>query len=79
MGLTDLVIVNIFECVADHTDAHVDEVGWSHLEHLLGELLAVFVDLLKNKDKTHLLSSLFVKKYQSPHAQWSQEDFKYYI
>lgn len=53
MGLTDLIIVNVFECVADHTDAHVDKVGRSHLEHLLGKLLSVFVDLLKNKHKTH--------------------------
>ncbi len=53
LGLTDLVIVNVFECVADHADAHVDKVRRSHLEHLLGKLLSVFVDLLKNKHKTH--------------------------
>lgn len=41
-----LVIVNVFERVADHTDAHVDQVGRSHLKDLLGELLSVLVDLL---------------------------------
>lgn len=30
-----LVVVNIFESVADHADAHVDQVRGSHLENLL--------------------------------------------
>ncbi len=30
-----LVVVDIFECVADHADAHVDQVRGSHLKNLL--------------------------------------------
>lgn len=45
-----LVIVNIFECVADHADAHVDQVRGSHLKNLFWELLSVLVDLLQEED-----------------------------
>ena len=45
-----LVVVNIFERVADHADAHVDQVRGRHLENLLGELLPVLVDLLSGED-----------------------------
>lgn len=38
--------MNIFESVADHANAHVDQVRGGHLEDLLGELLPVLVDLL---------------------------------
>lgn len=49
--ITDhLVIVHVFERVADHADAHVDEVRGSHLKNLLRELLPVFVDLLREED-----------------------------
>lgn len=41
-----LIIVNIFQGVADHANAHVDQIGGGHLEDLLGELLTVLVDLL---------------------------------
>lgn len=41
-----LIIMNIFQGVADHANAHVDQIGGGHLEDLLGELLAVLVDLL---------------------------------
>lgn len=41
-----LIIMNIFQGVADHADAHVDQIGGGHLEDLLGELLTVLVDLL---------------------------------
>lgn len=41
-----LVVVNIFQGVADHADAHVDQVRGGHLKHLLGELLSILVDLL---------------------------------
>ena len=30
-----LVVVNVFERVADHADAHVEQVGRGHLEDLL--------------------------------------------
>lgn len=42
--------MNVFERVADHADAHVDQVRGGHLEHLLRELLTVLVDLLQGKD-----------------------------
>ncbi len=42
--------MDIFERVADHADAHVDQVRGSHLEHLLGELLSVLVDLLQDEN-----------------------------
>lgn len=45
-----LVIVHVFERVADHADAHVDEVRGSHLKNLLRELLPVFVDLLREEE-----------------------------
>lgn len=38
--------MNIFECVADDTNPHVDQIRGGHLEDLLGELLTVLVDLL---------------------------------
>lgn len=41
-----LVVMNIFESVADHADAHVNQIRGRHLEDLLGELLTVLVDLL---------------------------------
>lgn len=41
-----LIVMNIFQSVADHTDAHVDQVRGGHLEDLLGELLTILVDLL---------------------------------
>lgn len=41
-----LIIMNIFQSVADHANAHVDQIGGGHLEDLLGELLTVLVDLL---------------------------------
>ena len=41
-----LVIMDVFKCVADHTDAHVHQVRGSHLKNLLRELLSVLVDLL---------------------------------
>ena len=47
---TNLVVVNVFERVADHADAHVDQVRGGHLEHLLRKLLTVLVDLLQGKD-----------------------------
>lgn len=46
----NLVVVNVFERVADHADAHVDQVRGSHLKNLLGELLSVLVDLLQEED-----------------------------
>lgn len=41
-----LVVVDVLQGVADHADAHVDEVGGGHVENLLRELLPVLVDLL---------------------------------
>lgn len=46
---TNLIIVDVFQGVADHTDAHVDQVRGGHLEHLLRELLTILVDLLHRK------------------------------
>lgn len=42
--------MNVLERVADHTDAHVDQVRGRHLKDLLGELLSVLVDLLQEED-----------------------------
>ena len=44
-------VANVFESVGDDGDAHVDQVGGGHLEDLLGELLAILVDFLKEKEK----------------------------
>lgn len=41
-----LIVVNVFERVADDTNPHVDQVRRGHFEDLLGELLPVLVDLL---------------------------------
>lgn len=41
-----LIIMDVFQSVANDTDSHVDKIGRGHLEHLLGELLTVLVDLL---------------------------------
>ena len=42
-----LVIPDVLERVRHDCDAHVDQIGRRNLEHLLGELLAILVDLLK--------------------------------
>lgn len=42
-----LIIMNIFERVADNTNSHVDQVRGGHLKDLLRELLTVLVDLLQ--------------------------------
>lgn len=44
--------MNIFQGVADHANAHVDQIGGGHLEDLLGELLAILVDLLHTNKTT---------------------------
>lgn len=47
--------MDVFQGVADNTDSHVDQVGRSHLEHVLGELLTILVDLLNaNTKKNHI-------------------------
>lgn len=48
--MVDLLVVDVLQSVADHADAHVDQVGRGHLEHLLRELLPVLVDFLREKD-----------------------------
>lgn len=45
--------MDVLERVADHADAHVDQVRGGHLEHLLGELLTVLVDLLQQQHTVH--------------------------
>lgn len=61
IGITHhLVIVHVFERVADHADAHVDEVGGSHLKNLLRELLPVFVDLLRGRRRFVTLEQLYM-------------------
>ena len=42
-----LLVPNIFEGVGDDGNPHVDEIAAGNLEHLLGELLPVLVDLLE--------------------------------
>lgn len=41
-----LIVMNIFQSVADHANAHVNQIRGGHLEDLLGELHTVLVDLL---------------------------------
>lgn len=60
--LVDLVVVHVLQSVADHADAHVDQIGRSHLEHLLWELLPVFVDFLRVDD--------FMRTVQSTTVWW---------
>lgn len=67
-----LFVADIFECVRDNGDAHVDEVGRRHFEHLLAELLAILVDLLDShrahdsplmalqRDQRNVLDLIFV-------------------
>lgn len=30
-----LIVMDVFQSVADHTDSHVDQIRGGHLEHLL--------------------------------------------
>ena len=46
MGDSYLVVADVLESVAHHTDAHVDQIRGGHLEHGFGELLTIFVDFL---------------------------------
>lgn len=50
-----LIVMNIFESVADDTDSHVDQIRRGHLEDLLRELLTVLVDLLCANRGTFLI------------------------
>ena len=71
-----LVIVNILERVADHTDAHVDQVGRRHLEDLLRELLAVLVDLLQgalHRGQSHRDTVCSQSSPASPHPLRTQQ------
>jgi len=45
---TYLFISDVLQCITDHTDAHVDQVRASHIKHVLGELLTIFVNLLQD-------------------------------
>ena len=43
----DLGVADVFDCVADDADAHVDQIRRRHFKHGLGKLLTVLVDLLQ--------------------------------
>lgn len=84
-----LIIMNIFERVADNADSHVDQVRGGHLEDLLRELLAVLVDLLHTETYRHVnivlrilqtqcLSTLFygylqISQYTNLHSQMGND------
>lgn len=53
--------MDVFQSVADHTNSHVDQIRRGHLEHLLGELLTVLVDLLSANTNKLLIG---MTKYQ---------------
>lgn len=59
-----LIVMDVFQSVADHTNSHVDQIGRGHLEHLLGELLTVLVDFL-SANTNKLLTNM--TKYQQTH------------
>lgn len=47
--LAYLIVMDIFQCVADNTDPHVDQVRGGHFKDLLRELLTILVDLLHTR------------------------------
>lgn len=47
-----LIIMDIFECVADNTDSHVDQVRRGYFKDLLRELLTVLVNFLRRERYT---------------------------
>ena len=44
--VSHLLVVDVLDGVRDDADAHVHQIRRGHLEHGLGELLAVLVDFL---------------------------------
>jgi len=50
---TDLAVTDIFDCIADDADSHVDEISRRHFKHGPRELLTVFVDLLEKQLQDH--------------------------
>lgn len=75
-----LVIVNVFERVADHADAHVDQVRGGHLKNLLWELLAVLVDLLLHEDEDFFYKAMiqfkviYIYQWHHPHLHSQMGD-----
>ena len=57
---TDLAVTDIFDCIADDADSHVDEISRRHFKHGPRELLTVFVDLLEKHDRHGLHCCMFV-------------------
>lgn len=57
---THLIVMNILECVADHTNPHVDQVRGGHLKYMLGKLFTVLVDLLQREKKEMMTKTICV-------------------
>lgn len=54
---TNLIIMDIFQGVADNTNPHVDQVRGGHLKDLLRKLLTVLVDFLQRRKKKKQLQT----------------------
>lgn len=67
-----LIVMDVFQSVADHADSHVDQIGRGHLEHLLGELLTVLVDLLSSNTGELLMSITNYIQEDTSLLQWTQ-------
>lgn len=67
-----LIVMDVFQSVADHTDSHVDQIGRGHLEHLLGELLTVLVDLLSSNTSKLLISMTNYIQEDTSLLHWTQ-------
>jgi len=45
----NLIVTDIFDCVADNADSHVNQISRRHFKHRLGKLLAILIDLLQQR------------------------------
>ena len=63
--MTYLIIMNIFERVADNSNAHVDQVRGGHFKDLFRELLTVLVDLLHTKPDRYIFTSQLLQTVQN--------------
>lgn len=53
---TNLFVSNVFQCVGDNGDTHVDKIRGGHFKHLFAELFPIFVDFLNRKGKYYYLN-----------------------
>jgi len=53
--VTDLLVTDVLDCVADDADSHVDQIRRRNFKHGFGELLTILIDLLQQSTLTSLI------------------------